>query len=508
MVSVVEKPRPRVWGPEIKEPPSFPLLRQEIAGFKKFINEKGLILASTPDGQFPAYFGRDTAITIDLALEAMTASHVARQELERFVPVFRKNLLFFAENQGCGEYNLETEEEDGKIPHEIREGPENQIVLTGLKRAGWPVEGEEGNLRMRYYGSVDSTPLWLIAAHRYCEVTGDYSLADEIAPQIEKAIQYLLRHEGPEYIQVNRAMKENPEAGLVLFKGKTSKGGLTHQNWMDSAESNPPPPIYYTEVQGYYHRANLLMADLLRKRGPNSKLASQLEVKARIIKENFNKIFYWPEEGYFYSAIQKLDDGRLKPVKEVRSNIGHCLWSGIIDEEKIQYVLRRLKEKDPLSGERDLLSEYGLRTLSAKSPKYEGYSYHNGSIWLHDNALTVAGIRNLGYRHWYQKWGDIISCRTIDGILAQGSNPEFNMVDKNGKLLLKEDLAKVCNMDLEGDKFVAKNGANGKPKARRTPPNLNQAWTWVAKIYLLASTPYYIPLGNRDEISGQLPVAV
>ncbi|MDP3998718.1 MAG: amylo-alpha-1,6-glucosidase [bacterium] len=442
------------------------LLRKEVSRLELFINPDGYFNASTANGQFPAKFGRDIAIGIESAVNAAAVSPTVYEELERehLFPVFRRNLVFLGQHQGQGPYNPETAEEEGGILHEQREGPENQVVLAGLKRGLWPVKGEEGNLRMRYFGSVDSTPLWLIAVHRYCEVTGDYSLADELAPQIEKACQYLLRHENPEYIPGNSGMKKNPEAGLVLFKGKASKGGLVHQNWMDSAESNPPPPIYYTEIQGYYYKAHLHLAELLRRRNPDSELASQLKSRANTLKENFNKLFYWPDQGYYYSAIQKLDDGRLKPVREVRSNIGHCLWSGIIDKEKVPDVVKRLME-------RDMFGPTGIRTLSEDSPNYDRCKYHMGRVWAHDNDLIVRGI----HRYGYHKEADQIACRVLNH-LDFLTSPYECWGDLDDKPALPEDLA------------------HDKP-----PPNTEQFWAETANISFRVHTPSYTPPESGPE---------
>lgn len=431
-----------------EEKPALVLLKREISKLNKFIDSKGLIIASTPDGQFPAYFARDTTTIIILSLEAAKASPVAYRELENnhFFKVFRKNLVFLAQNQGQVD-NPETEGEIGKILHEIREGPENQIVLAGLRKGGWPVEGEDGNLRMRYFGSIDSTPLWLTTIHRYCETTGDYTLAEELAPQIEMAAQYLLKH-------------EDPETGLVIFESNASQGGLTHQSWMDSAESNPPPPIYYSEVQGYYYQANLCLAELLRRRDPNSELASRLEERAKLIKEGFNRYFYWPREGYFYSAIQKLENGQLKPVRERRSNPAHGLYFGIINQERISLVANRLMHGD-------IFGPCGVQTLSlADSPKFDPFVYHNGPPWPHDNALIALGLRKMGYH----KYADRICSEILDQLYSLGSAYEF--------ILVKDDKPTISENEI----------SEAKP-----PPNRHQAWALAAEIYDLASTPSYTP---------------
>lgn len=459
MTSVTEKPRPRDWGPEKEEPPSFPLLRQEVPKFRNFVDEHGLITASTPDGQFHAYFGRDTEITIFLSLEAMAAPSVARQELTPFVPVFRKNLVFLAQNQSQ-EYDPKTQGKPGKIHHEIRRGPFNQEWLKKAKKEGAPVKGEEGNLWMRTYFSVDSTPLFVIAAHRFEKVTGDYSLREEISPQIEKACEYLLTH-------------QDPKTGLVLFEGPYQ------QNWKDSQNSAPSPPIYYTEVQGYYHLAELLGAKFLE--GKNPQLATQLRERAAKLKKSFNQLFWWPEQGYFYQALRPVN-GHLEPVKEVTSNPGHCLCCEIIDPEKIPSVAKRLMTED-------LMGSVGIRTLSSESQSFDLSSYHNGPPWTHDNALIVQGLR----KNSYSKEADIVSTNVLAQLLALGGNRGFAAAEFHSEIptpagfkpALWEELAKT-----------------------HTPPNKSQAWAWAGIVFLLASQPSYTPPQDWRETPAPQLVAV
>lgn len=424
------------------------LIRRKVADLQRFVSPEGRLLASTIEGQYPADFGRDKLITQILCFEAAITSPFTRHELEPYFPIFRNDLFFLAKTQGVKD-DPQTDEKKGKTIHEDRRGPENQPTLQKLEAGDWPVKGEKDNLWLRYWGSVDSTPLFIMAVNLYLKITGDNQLLEEIGPEFEASCQHLLT-------------KENHQTGLVLFEGKKTKGkgGLYHQNWMDSRESNPSPPIYYTEVQGYYYRANQVAAELLG--GKNPQLAQDLTERADKLKKTFNQEFFWPEQHYYYAAIQ-VEGGRLKPVKEVRSSPAHELYCGIIDQEKIQDVASRIMEDD-------LHGPIGIRTLSSKSPDYLRQDrhrdyYHNGPVWPHDNALIVLGLRKNGRN----KDADRIACENLDYHEDLGSPYEYG-TDQYGKPALREELS-LAN----------------------TPPTRWQLWGDGSDIYYLASTPSYTP---------------
>ncbi|MBI4100714.1 hypothetical protein HY439_03185 [Candidatus Microgenomates bacterium] len=447
MVMVVEAANPRLkerGGLILKEPANLAYLNEAIDGLQNFIGWDGRIKASTIDGQYPADFGRDTATFILLCSEAMAAFPFARYKIAPLLPAFKESLRFLAKHQGQRDDPL-TGERKGKIPHEIRFGPENQIKLKELKAHRWPVKGDEENLSMVNYYNIEATALWLIALNRFCEVTEDSDLLKDLHPQIENACEYLLN-------------KEHPETGLVLFQGRSSEVGLTHQNWKDSGDSAPPAPIYYTEVQGYYYQANLVAAKILKNEDPESKLANELLERADKLKKSFNKYFYWPEQGYYYQALLPGENGGFIPVREVTSNPGHCLYLGIIqDEEKKKSLAERLVQED-------MLSTTGIRTLSSDSSCFNLKRYQIGTSWPHDNAMCVLGLRKMGHH----KKANTVSCRNLDILLRLGSAYEFTIAGEDGSAWMAEELAKV-----------------------KTPPNKNQAWTQAAMVYLLATTPSY-----------------
>jgi glycogen debranching enzyme len=174
-----------------------------------------------------------------------------------------------------------------------------------------------------------------------------------------------------------------------------SPRGILHQGWKDSDESiggtmgpRPSQPLALIEVQGYYYAALTGLARTLRRYGhaEQRELANRLDSQATRLKEQFNRDFWWEEEGFFVQAL----DAQKQPVRSVTSNVGHCLWTGIVGEAKAPQVVSRLIAPDMMSG-------WGVRTMSTTDPTYNPMSYHNGSIWPHDNSLVVAGLRRYGF---------------------------------------------------------------------------------------------------------------
>ena len=256
--------------------------------------------------------------------------------------------------------------EPGKILHELRVGD--------LARA-------DEVPHTPYYGSVDSTLLFILCFAEVLRWTGDQSFFTELWPNIERALNWAWQ-----YGQLD-------DSGYIKYR-RRSERGILHQGWKDSDESmggfsgvRPPQPIALVEVQGYWYDAQIKLAAILRRFGDQEQqvLATRLETEAAQLKQNFNRDFWWAEETFYYQAI----DASNQPVRNVTSNIGHCLWSGIVDEAKAAQVAVRLMQPDLLSG-------WGLRTISQLDPTYNPMSYHNGSVWPHDNALALAGLRRYG----------------------------------------------------------------------------------------------------------------
>ena len=294
-------------------------------------------------------FGRDQCIT---ALQTLP-----------FLPGLSRDVIkVLAAYQGK-EHDAVTEEEPGRIMHELRLGD----MARSKEIAFRP-----------YYGTVDATPLWLMLMVRYSDATSDTELARLLWPNIEAALGY-----------IDKCTADS--RGGFLFYGGKKGAALGNQAWKDSGDSImhkngelATAPIAVCEVQGYLYDAYEGCARLAAKLGHES-MAQNLRDKAKNLKENFRKAFWQPDERIVALALDSTD----KPCDVVASNAGHLLSSGIIDDEKAAAIAERLMKPDMFSG-------WGIRTLSTEEVRYNPISYHDGSIWPHDNAMIVEGLAARG----------------------------------------------------------------------------------------------------------------
>jgi glycogen debranching enzyme len=291
--------------------------------------------AGTP--WFAVPFGRDGLIT-------------ALQLLSMNPEVARGVLRYLAAHQGK-RVDPHSEEEPGKILHEVRTG---EVVERGL----WP------NI---LYGTIDATPLFLCVLSETVDWTGDSALFEELWPAAEAALAWCEKY------------GDRDGDGYIEYPG----GRARNQGWKDSDDSishldgSPAPhPIALCEVQGYLYRGLLGMA---RKR-------RNLKGKAAKLQEHFDRDFWVAREGYVAYAL----DGAKRRVEAVASNPGHCLWAGIVPRSRAAAVAARLVSPDLFSG-------WGVRTLSSQAVTYEPCSYHNGSVWPHDSAMAADGLRRMGF---------------------------------------------------------------------------------------------------------------
>jgi glycogen debranching enzyme len=179
--------------------------------------------------------------------------------------------------------------------------------------------------------------------------------------------------------------------GFVEYQ-RLNPEGLLNQGWKDSWDginfadgTLAEPPIALCEVQAYVYNAYLARAWIAYNNGEKP-LATSLAEKAKKLKTDFNERFWMPDRGYFAIAL----DGRKRQVDACASNIGHCLWFGLVDEDKAPQVVERLMSPEMFSG-------WGVRTLASNMAAYNPASYHNGSVWPHDNAILVAGLLRYGF---------------------------------------------------------------------------------------------------------------
>ena len=257
-----------------------------------------------------------------------------------------------------------TAEEPGKIFHELRRGE-----LARL-----------GEIPHRpYYGAVDATPLFALVFAETIKWTADRALWRELLPAAERALTWC------------DTLGDVDRDGYIEYG---SRGGdLRNQGWKDSAESLCGPdgrwttlPAALVEVQSYLYAAKIGLADLYAADGDASR-ADALRGQARELREQFERDFWMEGEGCYAQAL----DGSKRQVPAVTSNAGHALWTGIANPERARRVASRLLAPDMFSG-------WGIRTLSALYPTYNPMSYHNGSVWPHDNAIVAHGFARYGLR--------------------------------------------------------------------------------------------------------------
>jgi glycogen debranching enzyme len=322
------------------------LLRRSCADLTSIIKlapEGTFMMAGIP--WFATLFGRDSILTALFALPFNPAITVG-------------TLKTLARLQGT-EVNHRRDEEPGKIVHEIRAG---EMAATGEVPFS------------RYYGSVDSTPLFLWLLGSYVATTGDLQLAAELWENAEAAIRWIERwgdRDGDNYVEY---LRESPR-------------GLANQGWKDSFDAISHadgalarPPIALCEVQGYVYAACTLIADTARRLGYRD-MGDRLEERAAALKSAFARDFWLERERTVALAL----DVNKRPCRVMASNAAHCLAAGLLDGDRAHAVAQRLLDEEMFSG-------WGVRTLSAREQRYNPMSYHNGSIWPHDNALVAAGL--------------------------------------------------------------------------------------------------------------------
>ena len=279
-------------------------------------------------------------------------------------PEFARGALEILGSRQAKEVDNYRDAEPGKILHEMRFGELAHFKLIP---------------HTPYYGTADTTPLYLITLHAAWRGTGDRALLEQHLETAEGCLSWIDNY------------GDRDGDGFQEYQTR-SPVGYENMSWKDSGDCVVYPdgslvkgPKALCELQGYVYSAWIRMAEVFDALGKPDR-AQALRAKAGALFDRFNKVFWDEELGFYAYAL----DGEKKKVLTVASNAGHCLWSGIVPPERAKKVVERLMAPDMWTG-------WGIRTLSANNPAFNPYNYQTGLVWPHDNAIIAFGFKLYGF---------------------------------------------------------------------------------------------------------------
>jgi glycogen debranching enzyme len=293
---------------------------------------------------FMTVFGRDTIIAGLQTL--LLGPELARNALEVLAELQAK------------EDDPSIDAEPGKIVHEVRHGKAAKVWFS------------------RYYGTVDATPLYLVLLSEVWRWTDDTALVNALKQPALRALEWIDRY------------GDRDGDGFVEYE-RRAPNGLENQSWKDSGDSQrfadgrlAKTPIAPCEVQGYVYDAKRRIAEIAREVWRDRALGDRLDREAEELRRAFDDAFWVEERGGYYALALDAEKNR---VDSLCSNIGHLLWSGIVPPSRVDAVVDALMADDLWSG-------WGVRTMSQADAAYSPLSYHNGTVWPHDNSLIAWGL--------------------------------------------------------------------------------------------------------------------